>query len=71
MPRRSDCIALGTPLSAPELIWAAEEVPDDSERWFVLIGEGSDAEQTLNFLHDLCPDVECDTAALGEARGRR
>lgn len=65
MPRQSACIELEAPL--PAVIWTAEEVPDDSQRWLVLIGDASDAEQTLNFLHDLWPDVDCDTAALCDA----
>lgn len=47
---------------------------DGSEGWLVMIGEGSDAQQTLRLLNDLWPDVDCPTTALcgrvGAPRGR-
>ena len=71
MRRRGECIEPNTP-PAPDVLWPDEGARDDSGRWVVLIGEGSDAEQTLDLLRDLWPDVECGTAAQCElAQGER
>ena len=60
MPRPGEFIDLEKPLSAIEQHAPGDGAAGDAEGWVVLIGEGSDAEQTLNFLRELWPEVECE-----------
>jgi len=61
MPRRVESIDFKAS-QLTERILCDRAAIAGNEQWVVLIGEGSDAEKTLNFLRDLWPDVECDTA---------
>jgi len=60
MSKGIESINFWRPLLASERIVLDEAVADPDERWVVLIGEGSASEQTLEFLRDVWPDVECD-----------
>jgi adenine/guanine phosphoribosyltransferase-like PRPP-binding protein len=69
MHRRVESIVLKTSLRTPER-GLPDEAAADSDSWVVLIGEGSDAGKTLEFLRSLWPEVEGETAEVGPAFAR-